>query len=214
MAKTYRSARGKNVDLDRILHTNETTRAVGNMNVNARGDTIDSQNKTIEKRNERIKKQYQKQHKNVVTDDVVPTSTRHARKLADAIAAAEAAKTNPARVVEEYTEEKMRVELPPIKKPAEPDEPAVTAEPEVAAPEPTVNPMTERLGEKAKVAPQPVAQPEPAPQPTVAEPASTESVPKGKGGLAAAIAKARESKQEMLKTDRQQARESEGVKRF
>ena len=209
MAKTYRSARGKSVDLDRILNSNETTRAVGNMNVNARGDTIDSQNKTVQSRNDRVKNAYRKQHKNAVVDDVVPTSKRHAQKIANMEAQLEEAKTEATRIAEAYSQEKMKVEEPKISKPAE--EPAPS---EVSAPEPTVNPMTERLGEKAKVAPQPVAQPEPEPQPTVAEPAPTESAPKGKGGLAAAIAKARESKQEMLKTDRQQARESEGVKRF
>jgi hypothetical protein len=41
--KNYRSAMGKNVDMGALLAKNENTRAVGNMKVNARGDTIDSQ---------------------------------------------------------------------------------------------------------------------------------------------------------------------------
>jgi hypothetical protein len=41
--KSYRSAMGKNVDMGALLAKNENTRAVGNMKVNARGDTIDSQ---------------------------------------------------------------------------------------------------------------------------------------------------------------------------
>jgi len=40
--KSYRSAMGKNVDMGALLAKNENTRAVGNMKVNARGDTIDS----------------------------------------------------------------------------------------------------------------------------------------------------------------------------
>jgi hypothetical protein len=41
--KNYRSAMGKSVDMGALLAKNEGTRAVGNMKVNARGDTIDSQ---------------------------------------------------------------------------------------------------------------------------------------------------------------------------
>lgn len=45
--KNYRSAMGKNVDMGALLAKNENTRAVGNMKVNARGDTIDAQGKII-----------------------------------------------------------------------------------------------------------------------------------------------------------------------
>jgi len=45
--KNYRSAMGKNVDMGALLAKNENTRAVGNMKVNARGDTIDSQGRII-----------------------------------------------------------------------------------------------------------------------------------------------------------------------
>jgi hypothetical protein len=40
--KSYKSAMGKSVDMAALLAKNENTRAVGNMKVNARGDTIDS----------------------------------------------------------------------------------------------------------------------------------------------------------------------------
>lgn len=45
--KSYRSAMGKNVDMGALLAKNEHTRAVGNMNVNARGDTIDANGRII-----------------------------------------------------------------------------------------------------------------------------------------------------------------------
>ena len=45
--KNYRSAMGKNVDMGALLAKNENTRAVGNMKVNARGDTIDAQGRVI-----------------------------------------------------------------------------------------------------------------------------------------------------------------------
>ncbi len=38
---------GKSVDMTSLVKRNEHTRAVGNMNVNARGDTIDAQGKVI-----------------------------------------------------------------------------------------------------------------------------------------------------------------------
>jgi hypothetical protein len=208
MAKSYRSARGKNIDLSQVLHDNENVRAVGNMNVNARGDTLDSQNNTVQSRNERIRNQYRKQHKNTVVDDVVPTSKRHAEKIANMEAQLEQSKSEAVRVAEEYTQEKMKVETVQVSKPAEAPAPS-----EVAQPEPTVNPMTTTLGDQAKVAPQ--SAPEPAQETAAkAEEPEPQANAKPAGGLAAAIAKARESKQELMKTERQQARESSGVKRI
>lgn len=43
----YRTAMGKVVDMSALTARNEKTRAVGNMKVNARGDTIDSQGRVI-----------------------------------------------------------------------------------------------------------------------------------------------------------------------
>jgi hypothetical protein len=54
--KVYRSAQGKSVDIGALLLQNETVRAVGNMNVNARGDRIDEQGNSISTRGEQINK--------------------------------------------------------------------------------------------------------------------------------------------------------------
>ena len=43
----YRSAMGKMVDMTQLASKNEHVRAVGNMKVNARGDTIDGHNNVI-----------------------------------------------------------------------------------------------------------------------------------------------------------------------
>jgi len=43
----YRTAQGKRLDMASLAAKNEKTRAVGNMNVNARGDTIDSHGKVV-----------------------------------------------------------------------------------------------------------------------------------------------------------------------
>lgn len=59
--KIYRSAMGKPVDIGALMLQNEGVRAVGNMNVNARGDTVDSQNRVIETKNRQVQRQYAKQ---------------------------------------------------------------------------------------------------------------------------------------------------------
>jgi len=43
----YRTAQGRPLDMAQLAAKNEKTRAVGNMNVNARGDTIDSHGRVI-----------------------------------------------------------------------------------------------------------------------------------------------------------------------
>ena len=53
-----RSAMGKPVDMNALIAKNENVRAVGNMNVNARGDTIDSNGRVINDKTKRINKMY------------------------------------------------------------------------------------------------------------------------------------------------------------
>lgn len=43
----YRTAQGKRLDMSTLARKNERVRAVGNMSVNARGDTIDSAGRVI-----------------------------------------------------------------------------------------------------------------------------------------------------------------------
>lgn len=57
MAK-YRTAMGKTIDMAALQARNEKTRAVGNMKVNARGDTIDSQGKVIKPVTSKATSQY------------------------------------------------------------------------------------------------------------------------------------------------------------
>ena len=59
--KIYKSAMGKTVDLGALILENENTRAVGNMNVNARGDVLDSGNRVIDAKNRQVQRQYKKQ---------------------------------------------------------------------------------------------------------------------------------------------------------
>lgn len=77
--KIYRSAMGKEVDLGALLLQNEHTRAVGNMNVNARGDVLDSANRVIDQKNRQVQRQYKKQT-NVSGETPVHSGTREAKQ--------------------------------------------------------------------------------------------------------------------------------------
>ena len=56
----YKSAKGKTVDMSAILAKNEKTRAVGNMGVNARGDTIDAHGRIIKPVTAKVNEAYGK----------------------------------------------------------------------------------------------------------------------------------------------------------
>lgn len=76
----YRSVMGKTVDMAALVARNSTTRAVGNMkNVNARGDTIDSNGNIIKRANEKVNEQYAKtvgsRSAQIRPADKVPTRT-------------------------------------------------------------------------------------------------------------------------------------------
>ena len=76
MAKNvYRTAQGQLVDIDNLKLVNEGVVAVGNMNVNARGDRINSDGTIIETRNQVMKKRYNS-GVTVVSDDSSPIAPK------------------------------------------------------------------------------------------------------------------------------------------
>lgn len=79
-SRVYKTAQGKTLDLGQLVLQNEHTRAVGNMNVNARGDRLNSDNQVIETKNRRVQNQHQKQVASNVTSGMVHTSNIHARE--------------------------------------------------------------------------------------------------------------------------------------
>ena len=143
-SKVYRTAQGKTVDLGTIMLQNEHERAVGNMNVNARGDKLDHNNRVVETK----PRQIQKQNARItnVSDTPVQTSTIRSNKRA----------------------KKAQVEVPQhhVESPVVEETPVAVLAPPV----------------------QNIATPGKIPE----------------GGLAAAIARTREVKQELEKTRRQQ----------
>lgn len=58
MTKVYRTARGKNIDMDKIKLANESALAVGNMRVNARGDAIGANGQIAATRNQIMDRVY------------------------------------------------------------------------------------------------------------------------------------------------------------
>ena len=76
--KVDKSAMGKAVDLGSLILQNEGVRAVGNMNVNARGDLLDGGNRVIDQKNRQVQRQYQRTT-NVSNSTPVHTSTRDAK---------------------------------------------------------------------------------------------------------------------------------------
>jgi len=172
--KIYKSAMGKSVDMGSLLLQNERVRAVGNMNVNARGDRLDSNNKIVEPKNQQVQRRYNKQTN--VSAGPTQSSTQSAK------AQVQQPVVDPA---DSFSD------LPMDEPPADPE---VVPEP-VAALEPITSPVIE---------PSPISQ---------EQPDTPSTAPAQGGGLAGAIARTREVKQELEKTRRQQA-QAQGVRRI
>ena len=65
--RMYRTMQGRMVDIEKLRATNETVQAVGNMNVNARGDQLGLHGQIVTKKETVIKKYYE-QPKGMVDD--------------------------------------------------------------------------------------------------------------------------------------------------
>jgi len=72
--KTYRTSSGRQVDFGALLLNNETVPALGNMNVNARGDEIDPAG-NITKSREQVMREYNELNTMVPEDGAIPEGT-------------------------------------------------------------------------------------------------------------------------------------------
>jgi len=70
---THRTAMGKAVDMSSLASQHEKTRAVGNMNVNARGDIVDSHNQIIQDNTKRVTAAYNTSVSNNSADYLTPS---------------------------------------------------------------------------------------------------------------------------------------------
>ena len=193
-SKVYKSAQGRSVDLGTIMLQNEHVRAVGNMNVNARGDKLDSNNQVIDTKPQQIQRQTARTTN--VSAIPVQTSATKTRKSKKRIAADEQINTKASGAKSQPPE----VASHPVSRTR------VYTEPPAAAPEQSV------------VAPpvEPAPQVEETPVAVAAPPVQNVATPTPRvleGGLAGAIARQREIKQELDKTRRQQA-QAQGLRKF
>ena len=83
----YRTAMGRELDMASLMSRNEKVRAVGNQKVNARGDTIDGNNRVLVSATDKVGAQYQKtvtnRSANIVRDrapSVKPTNVPNSPK--------------------------------------------------------------------------------------------------------------------------------------
>jgi hypothetical protein len=190
--KIYKSAMGRVVDIGALMLENENVRAVGNMNVNARGDTLDSANRVVESKTKQVQKHYQKQSTN--TAAMEPTTSTAVAKKQQAEKVKARAKAVKAKekvvsdsVLDAYNDER----LVSVHDKIQPDPVEVEEIPEIES--------LEELAELEAVVPELAQEP-------------TKPIPRG--GLAAAIAKAQTVKQELLKTPRQMAQNKPGVNKI
>lgn len=79
MSKQHKTALGKPVDMAALRAKNEKTRAIGNMNVNARGDIIDSNNEIINDSTKRVNEHYMRSALNRLAQ----TQAKQAREAAE-----------------------------------------------------------------------------------------------------------------------------------
>ena len=77
--KMYRTMQGRMVDIEQLRSANESTLAVGNMNVNARGDVMGSSGQIVTPKAEVIKKYYE-QPKGKVSEGPASTKQKPAQQ--------------------------------------------------------------------------------------------------------------------------------------
>lgn len=59
MTRTYKTMKGKEIDMDQLLEKNQLMPAVGNVRMNARGDELGPGGQVIKKREETINEYYE-----------------------------------------------------------------------------------------------------------------------------------------------------------
>ena len=94
-SKVYRTAQGKIVDLGALEVQNEHVRAVGNMNVNARGDKLDADGNIISTRSQQVNRNLDRATN--TSAGPIPASSRAQKEDVAAKRAAEQAKIEQAR---------------------------------------------------------------------------------------------------------------------
>jgi len=79
--RMYRTMQGRMVDIEKLRATNENVRAIGNMNVNAKGDILGPSGRIVESKADIITKYYE-QPKGKVDDTPIKRKPLQDRKIA------------------------------------------------------------------------------------------------------------------------------------
>ncbi len=172
MAKIYRTAQGRSLDIERLRLQNELVPAIGNMRVNARGDQLGPGGKVVKNREQMIDEHYQnnistKPKKNVAEADIIPTKGGKSKRVE---------KFEPGNILPdpEIVAPEEKKEIPEVDDFVDPEVNSPVQEPKVE-----------------------ISKPEPKPVASVA--AGEKSI---KGGLARAVAKTREYEEKKNKPKR------------
>jgi hypothetical protein len=113
--KIYRTAQGRVVDFGALQAQNEQVRAVGNMQVNARGDKLDADGNIISTRAQQVNRNLNRTTNAVVGP--IPTSTQSQKdEHLAAIRAADQEKLEQARLQRQSL--RAQGEVPPVDQPA------------------------------------------------------------------------------------------------
>ena len=111
--KIYKTAQGKIVDFGALEAQNQHVRAVGNMNVNARGDKLDADGNVISTRAQQVNRNLDRTTN--ATAGPIPTSSRMQKEDTAAMREAEQEKIEKARAHRQALREKGIA--PPVEQP-------------------------------------------------------------------------------------------------
>ena len=100
--RMYRTMQGRMVDIEKLRSANESVQAVGNMNVNARGDVLGSNGQVVTPKAEVIKKYYE-QPKGKVSEGPASTKQKPAQQPQVEIKAVEPKKVATPKVAPKRT---------------------------------------------------------------------------------------------------------------
>jgi hypothetical protein len=80
MGKTYKTMQGKTVDMEKLMSQHELMPAIGNINVNARGDELGPGGKIIRKR-EDIVAEYYEDNPKAKKEKIEPVQTKQSDSI-------------------------------------------------------------------------------------------------------------------------------------
>jgi len=182
--KTIRTMQGKMINFEELALRNEHVKAVGNMNVDAGGNKLESSK--VERKKRREQKNFRRQICKKAVDMPVMESKEDAKKFAELYAAVTSDASNIVGI-----DTITSPEVPIVSDTVEPKKAEIIRSPDFSKVDPVIKQTNE-----------------------VSDEILQQVINKQTGGLADAIAKAKEVSHEKIKSPREQLRASDGVKKI